>query len=295
MLRKSALPSQSDPSRGQNSPGVPGPFPSSLFLPSVLQGVRPWASLLPGMSPVHPERQLSRPETRVPESGTNFSSATSQLCEFFGPRFLTCEMGVIIPARQSRDVRMEGEDGCVLSPSENTCHRVRAQQMSGHPQHSISPTRGSPRAHFQRKKYGKLRPDLGRERHWHHTLPHPFFPFSPIHSPLLFGQARVGQGQPHSAQLPQTWEPGQIQALPAASRCSHSCTPAAATNRASLPLPSSPRRLGRLSPRATQGKTGPEKGSYLPQNVGSGIGLIPRPPPPLDHHPASAPTTWVNI
>lgn len=77
----------------------------------------------------------------------------------------------------------------------------------------FSDTSGSPRAHFQGKMFGKLSPDHGLGLPLgHHTLPPPFFPFSPIHSPLLLRQARVGQGQPCSAQLPQTQEPGQIRA-----------------------------------------------------------------------------------
>lgn len=48
---------------------------------------------------------------------------------------------------------------------------------------------------------------------FHHTLPHPFFPFSPIHSPLLLKQARVAQGRSCSAQLPQAWETRQAGAL----------------------------------------------------------------------------------
>ena len=90
----------------------------------------------------------------------------------------------------------------------------------------FSDTSDSPSTHFQGKSYGKLKPTSWvRGATGHHTLPHPFFPFSPIHSPLLLRQARVGQGQPGSAQLPQAQEPGQVRALSSSSSHSPRCTP----------------------------------------------------------------------
>lgn len=219
MLSKSAFLLKSDPlQRAEFIQESLSSVPQST-LPIYAPGAeRPWASHLSGMSPVHAGRKLCEGETsssRGRPIGALISTRVLPSC-VVSLGFI-CKTEAIIPTTP-------GEDGgrtwlCAIAVGESTGNP--GPLLPGYFQTPATP----PVPISKERTMANWGHTMGQGRHYHHTLPHPFFPFSPIHSPLLLRQARVGQGQPGAAQLPQAQEPGQVRALSSSSSHSPGCTP----------------------------------------------------------------------